>query len=142
MRDLLLLIHFLSLVIGAGSAFSLYIISLLAKRFDASYKAQVLVILFPLRYVSYSGLIFLIVSGALLAQPFLSSIQSMPWFIAKLFLIAVLVILSVLGMFCMRRIGTVEPTLRPPLFLRLALIGKVSVLTSIGIVICAVMTFH
>lgn len=142
MRDILLFIHFISLVIGAGSAFSLYIISLLAKRFDASYKAQVLVILFPLRYVSYLGLIFLIISGLLLAQPFLSGIEYLPWFIAKLVLVVLLVTLSVIGVYSMRQIKIAEPALRPPLFQRLALIGKISVLISISIVVCAVMAFH
>jgi uncharacterized membrane protein len=142
MRDILLLTHFLSLVVGAGSALSLYIISVLAKRFDASYKAQVLIILFPLRYVSYLGLIFLIVSGLLLAQPFLSSLGYLPWFIAKLILVTLLVMLSVIGVYSMRKIKLVEAGLRPPLFQRLALIGKASVIISISIVICAVMAFH
>ena len=48
MRDFLLLIHFMGLVIGAGSGFAIFIIGFLSKQFPEQARAEVLLKLFPL----------------------------------------------------------------------------------------------
>ena len=139
MREILLLAHFIGLIIGAGAAFSAVVIGYLAPRFDAGYRREVLIKLFPLRYVSYLGLLLLIVSGVLLLLPYLHHLGKMPWMWVKLAFVALLVVLSLFGMVQMRR---AKQGPDPSVFRKLALAGKLSFISSLVIVTCAVYTFH
>jgi uncharacterized membrane protein SirB2 len=139
MREALLLAHFTGLIIGAGSAFALFVISYLATNFDAGYKRAVLIKLFPLRYISYLGLLLLILSGGGLLTPFLPNLTQMPWLIAKLAFVGFLVALSIFGWYQMRRAirGTDNDA-----FKMLGYAGKLSFASSLIIVTCAVYSFH
>lgn len=139
MRDLLLIIHFFGLIIGAGAGFSIFCIGLISKSFKPEYKLEVALKLIPLRYISYLGLLVLIVSGGLLLTPFTPVLAHMPWLHAKLLAVAILVLLSVFGFTQIRRAQKGEAG---PAFKNLALVGKLSLIMSVTIVICAVMAFH
>jgi uncharacterized membrane protein len=125
MRDVLLIIHFSGLIIGAGAGFSIFCIGLISKTFKPEYKLEVALKLIPLRYISYLGLLVLL--------------GQMPWLHAKLSAVGVLVLLSLFGLTQIRRAQQGQAA---PAFKNLALVGKLSLLMSITIVICAVMTFH
>ena len=139
MRDLILFLHFSGIVIGAGAGFSLFIIGFLAAHWDAAYRATVAQSLFPLRYVSYAGLTLLVLSGGVLIAPYGPMIHTMPWLMAKLTCVLLLVLLSGSGAYQMRRarLGQAADALK-----KLSLIGRASVVLSLGIVLCAVMSFH
>lgn len=139
MREILLLAHFIGLIIGAGSAFAAVVIGYLAPRFDTGYRRNVLIKLFPLRYISYLGLLLLILSGSLLLLPYMHRLGQMPWMLVKLAFVALLVVLSLFGMVQMRRAkqGTDNNV-----FKKLSLAGKLSFVSSLVIVTCAVYTFH
>ncbi len=139
MRDLLLIIHFAGLIIGAGTGFSIFCIGLISKSFRPEYKLEVALKLVPLRYISYFGLLVLIVSGGLLLGPFTPLLAQMPWLHAKLLAVAILVLLSGFGFTQIRRAqkGEAAPALK-----NLALVGKLSLIMSVIIVICAVIAFH
>ncbi len=139
MKDAMLLLHFTGLIIGAGSAFALFVISYLAAHFDASYKREVLIRLFPLRYISYLGLALLILSGGMLIPPFVPGLAHMPWLITKLAFVGLLVLLSLFGWYQMRRarLGADNNA-----FKLLGYAGKLSFASSLVIVTCAVYSFH
>ncbi|HEY5994363.1 MAG TPA: hypothetical protein VIU46_07170 [Gallionellaceae bacterium] len=139
MKDIGLLLHFTALIIGAGSAFALFVIGHLAANFDVAYKRNVLIKLFPLRYISYLGLLLLIISGGMLIPPFVPSLTQMPWLMAKLTLVGVLVALSVFGWYQMRR---AKQSADNNAFKMLGHAGKLSFATSLVIVACAVYSFH
>lgn len=139
MRDLLLITHFFGLIIGAGAGFSIFCIGLISKTFKPEYKLEVALKLISLRYISYLGLLVLVVSGGLLLSPFTPLLGHMPWLHAKLLAVAILVLLSAFGFTQIRRAQKGEAA---PAFKNLALVGKLSLIMSVSIVICAVMAFH
>lgn len=139
MKDLLLIAHFAGLIIGAGSGFAVFAISYIAPGFKADYRREVLIKLFPLRYISYLGLLLLIVSGGLLISPFWPNLGGMPWLVAKLAAVALLVVLSVFGAYQMRR---AKLDAQSNAFKLLGYAGKASFASSLFIVTCAVYTFH
>ena len=139
MKDAMLLLHFTALVIGAGSAFALVVIGYLAAGFDAAYKREVLIKLFPLRYISYLGLLLLILSGGMLLSPFVPNLSAMPLLIVKLAFVALLVVLSAFGWRQMQRARRGADN---DAFKMLGYAGKLSFASSLVIIACAVYTFH
>jgi len=139
MKDVLLALHFTGLIVGAGSAFALFVIGYLAASFNAAYKREVLIKLFPLRYISYLGLLLLILSGGLLIPPFLPNLSQMPWLMAKLTFVGFLVLLSLFGWRQMRR---AKQSADNDAFKMLGYAGKLSFASSLIIVACAVYAFH
>lgn len=139
MRDALLLAHFTGLIIGAGSGFAIFVIGYLATNFKVEYKREVLIILFPLRYISYIGLALLIISGGFLVNPFLPNLELMPWLITKLIFVAVIAVLSIFGMYQMRRVRLHQDS---DAFTLLGYAGKISFASSLVVVACAVYSFH
>jgi hypothetical protein len=139
MREALLLLHYTGLIIGAGSAFAVLVIGYLAANFNAVYRREVLLKLFPLRYISYAGLLLLIISGTFLIPRFLPNLEHMPLLITKLVFVALLVALSVFGAYQMHRANL---SAEGNAFKLLGHAGKLSFASSLVIVACAVYSFH
>lgn len=139
MHDFLLLLHFAGLVIGAGSAFALFCIGQLVPRFDPAYRGEVLVRLFVLRYISYAGLLLLILSGLALLGPYLPLLTAKPLLQLKLILVLLLAGVSAHGLLLMRKGRRDGAAAVLP---RLKLLGKISLMLTIAILVCAVYSFH
>ena len=139
MRDAFLLMHFTGVIFGAGSGFAIFVIGFISARFRNEYRREVLFKLFPLRYISYLGLMMLITSGILLVQPFLPNIEQMPWLIGKLIFVALLTAFSIFGVYQMRR---AKSDVQGNAFTLISLAGRLSFVASMLIVICAVYSFH
>ncbi|WP_288841683.1 hypothetical protein [uncultured Deefgea sp.] len=136
MRDVLLLVHFLGLVLGAGSGFSLFFIGHLALRWPAEARRETMVRLFALRYASYVGLLLLVLSGGALLRPYSTQLAQMPWLWVKALAVTVIVICAVLGIWRMRQVSQ-----QPAALLRLPILGKVSLAASMLAILAAVMAF-
>ncbi|MBM5574511.1 hypothetical protein [Deefgea sp. CFH1-16] len=136
MRDVLLLVHFLGLVIGAGSGFALFFIGHLAQRWPAEARRETMVRLFALRYASYVGLLLLVLSGGALLRPYSTQLAQMPWLWVKALAVTVIVICAVLGVWRMRQVPQ-----QPAALLRLPILGKVSLAASVLAILAAVMAF-
>ncbi|WP_027468598.1 hypothetical protein [Deefgea rivuli] len=134
MREFLLVLHFLGLIIGAGSGFALFFISLLAPRWPAAERRDMMIRLFPLRYASYGGLLLLILSGGALLTPYAANIPQMLWL--KFAGVAVIVGCAIRGVLCMRRVAS-----QPSALAQLPLLGKISFAASVLVVLCAVLAF-
>src|SRR6187549_2542351 len=93
MRDAMLFIHFLGLIMGIGSGFATLFIGNYNKDLTKEDAPKFMLRLRALGYMGLTGLILLIISGGYLATPYWSAISSMPWFIAKLSLVVVLLII-------------------------------------------------
>ena len=139
MKQILLLLHFLGLISGTGAGLAVYVIGMLAGRFDPACRRDVLIHLFPLRYLSYFGLLLLILSGGMMISPYWPGIAGNHWLVAKLALVFVLVALAAIGAYQMHRIklGKGESA-----FKMLGLAGKLSLVASLAVVLCAVYSFH
>ena len=141
MRDLLLMLHFTGIVIGAGSGFALFVIGFLSKSFSNEYKEEVLVKLFPLRYISYIGLFILVSSGLLLLSPYMMLVSNNAWLQTKFFCVSIIILASVFGAFQMLNVSRnkIAPAIA---FKKLGLAGKLSFAMSIAVIISAVNVFH
>lgn len=93
MRDFMLFIHFLGLILGMGSGFANLFIGTANKKISKEEAPAFMLKLRALGYMGLTGIILLIVSGGYLATPYWSTIGSMPFFLAKLTLVVVLLIL-------------------------------------------------
>ncbi|WP_373974091.1 hypothetical protein NT239_10600 [Chitinibacter sp. SCUT-21] len=136
-RDLLLTLHFVGLIVGAGSGFALFVIGFLLPRFAERERAEIAIGLYTLRYMSYAGLLLLVVTGILMLQALWQGVQDSLWLWGKLLAVAIIVVCAVFGVQAMRR-----PRPDAAVFRRLALLGKISVAASLWVVICAVQSFH
>jgi uncharacterized membrane protein SirB2 len=139
MKDVFLLVHFLGVVIGTGAGFAVFVISYLAPAFPAVGKREVLIKLFPLRYISYIGLLLLILSGGALIGPLWAHVGQLSWFVTKMVFVAVIVAASIFGAFQMHR---ARRSADNNAFKLLGYAGKVSFVSSLVVVACAVFTFH
>ena len=88
--------------------------------------------------MGHIGLTMLIVSGLYLITPFWASLAAMPMLIAKLILVLTLTVSVILATLYSRRAkrGDTEANLK-----KIAVLGKVSVLSGFAIVILAVLIF-
>jgi uncharacterized membrane protein len=139
MRDIMLFMHFLGLILGIGSGFSSLFIGLSNKNISKEEGPAFMLRLRVLGYMGLSGMILLILSGGYLATPYWSNIKHMPWFIAKLSLVVLLLIILIridkLWRNALRDGG--GPSLKkiPPL-------GRLALPISVLILLFAIMQFH
>lgn len=139
MKDIYLLVHFVGLIVGAGTGFAVFAISYLAPKFPVANRREVLIQLFPLRYISYIGLLLLIGSGIALSVQMGGEVARQAGFIVKMGFVAVIAAASVFGIVQMRRArGSADNDA----FKLLGYAGKASFASSMAVVICAVYTFH
>lgn len=96
MREAMLFIHFLGLILGMGSGFASLFIGAYNKNIPKEEAPKFMLRLRSLGYMGLTGLILLMVSGGFLGTPYWSVIGEMPYFITKLALVFVLVVIAVL----------------------------------------------
>jgi hypothetical protein len=96
MREAMLFIHFLGLILGMGSGFASLFIGAANKNLTAEERPRFMLRLRALGYMGLTGIILLIISGGYLATPYWANISEMPFFIAKLCLVVVLLVLALL----------------------------------------------
>lgn len=139
MRDALLLTHLTAFVVGAGSAFSLWFLGMMSKKFPVHTRQTFLLRLFPLRYASYIGLIVQIASGFALAGPALGAFTQIPLFTLKLVAVLLIFVFGSLGVLEMRRVNSERLS---GCFVRLRRYGNINIILGIVAAVCAVYTFH
>ncbi len=96
MRETMLFFHFLGLAFAVGSGFASLFIGTYNKDLSQDERPKFMLRLRALGYMGMTGLGILIISGGALATPYWSVIGNMPFFIAKLSLVALMVIIVVL----------------------------------------------
>ena len=93
MHNAMLFIHFLGLIMGMGSGFATLFIGSYNKDISKEDGPKFMLRLRALGYMGLTGMILLIISGGYLATPYWAIISSMPWFIAKLSLVVILLVI-------------------------------------------------
>ena len=96
MRQAMLFFHFVGLIMGMGAGFASLFIGISNKHLPKEEARPFMLKLRALGYMGLTGLIILIISGGYLATPYWSSLGSMPFFIAKLTWVVVLLILAII----------------------------------------------
>lgn len=139
MRDIVLFIHFLGLALGTGAGFASLFIANYNKNLKPEEVPAFILRLRALGYMGLTGLIVLVLSGGMLATPYWKQLGSMPYFIAKLSLVAVLAIVVVLMDIRWRR--AVKRGGGPDL-MAIRKLGGIAFPVSLLIVLFAVLQFH
>lgn len=137
MRETLLILHFIGLAMGLGTSFAFMFLGIAASKMEKSEAANFTPKTFVLSRMGHTGITLLVITGLFLMTPFWPTLGSSPLLIAKLIL--VLVLGALLGM-----IGSTMKKVQNGEFqhvMKLALYGRLAMITSLAIVVLAVIHF-
>ena len=139
MRDVMLIVHFIGLVMGLGTAFSHMFLGLAAAKMDAAEARKLHLQSFALSKMGHIGLALLILSGGYLMTPYWGMLTSTPLLMLKLALVIVLAALIGIISAKARRAhqGDTDAQLR-----KIAPIGQATLVIGVLIVVLAVYVFH
>ena len=135
----MLITHFLGLAMGLGSSFAFMFLRIAGKKMEKKEGQKFTLNTFAMSRMGHIGLALLILSGGYLMTPYWKVLSSQPLLIAKLILVLVLVLtVALLSVYakCAKN-GDPEANSR-----KIALLGKVSLLSAIAIVTLAVLIFR
>lgn len=139
MRDIMLILHFIGLAMGLGTAFAHIFIGFSASKMSTEeaikFKLQTLV----LGRMGSMGLILLVISGIYLLIPYWNSLLLLPLLMLKLFLVIILIVLIAMISSLGHRALIQNPEIQ---FRKMALLGKIALTVTIVILVLAVMVFH
>jgi len=139
MRESLLVIHFIGLAMALGAGFANLFLGTVASKLEPAERGSFMSKLFILGRMGQIGLGLLLLSGLGLITPFWKVIGDMPTLIAKLSLVALLLI-SVSRILFLASKAKKENN--PALMLKIKPLGMLNFFLGIAIVILAVLTFH
>lgn len=139
MREPLLIIHFIGLAMALGAGFANLFLGTVASKLEPAERGSFMSKLFVLGRMGQIGLSLLLLSGFGLITPYWKVIGEMPFLIAKLSLVALLLI-SVSRILFLASKARKENN--PAIMLKIKPLGMLNFFLGIAIVILAVLTFH
>lgn len=139
MRDIFLLIHFIGLAMAVGTGFANIFLGTVAAKLEPAERGSFMSKTTILVRMGQTGLGLLLISGFYLATPFWKLLSDMPTLIAKLALVAILLVTVTITSLQVRR---AKKENNPALLLRLKPLGMLNFFLGIAIMILAVFTFH
>ena len=139
MREVMLITHFLGLAMGLGSSFAFFFLGIAGSKMGKEEGQKFALNTFAMSRMGHIGLALLILSGGYLMTPYWVLLGSRPLLMAKLFLVLVLVLtVTLITVYAKRaKRGETAANLK-----KIALLGKVSLLSAIAIVTMAVLIFR
>jgi len=139
MRELMLIIHFIGLTMALGTGFSNLFLGTVASKLDPAERGSFISKTMVLARMGQIGLGLLLLSGFYLITPFWKVLGDMPLLIAKLCLVALLIILVSTSSIMARN---AKKQGNPALMAKIKPLGILTFLTGITIVIVAVLIFR
>ncbi len=139
MREPVLILHFLGLAMGVGSGLAFLVMGMATGKMEPARRAEVLLSLFPIARMGQYGLLLLVLTGGYMMTPYWGILGSTPLLIAKLSLVLVLGAVIGINSSLARKARKGNPEVYLP---RMAMLGRVALLTSITIVVLAVLVFR
>ena len=139
MREPMLILHFIGLSMGLGTSFAHAFLGMATSKMSPDEVVKFRVHSLVLSNMGNVGIGLLVISGLYLITPYWSSLGSMPLLIAKLTLVAVLIVLiTMINMLAKKaRSGNAEAHLT-----KMAGLGKMTLVVALTIVVLAVFIFH
>jgi uncharacterized membrane protein len=95
MRDIMLIVHFISLALGLGAGFAHLFLGLSTKGMEPKQMDQFRIQTLSINLMSKIGMTLLILSGGYLMTPYWSNLAAMPFLHFKFTLVAIIIILLV-----------------------------------------------
>ncbi|MCE7924595.1 MAG: hypothetical protein DYG98_16225 [Haliscomenobacteraceae bacterium CHB4] len=139
MKDVMLITHFLGLGMGLGTSFANMFFGIAGAQMEPNEASKLRLASLVLSKMGQLGLLLLVVSGIFLMTPYWQILPSSPLLIAKLLLVAALITLVVLIHRAGARAKTGDAETQ---FKKIQRMGKMALLTSLMIVLLAVLYFH
>ncbi len=139
MREVMLIIHFVGLAMALGAGFANLFLNTVASKLDQAERGSFMSKITILGRMGQIGLGILLVSGFYLATPYWKVLGEMPLFIAKLSLVALLLI-SVSWILLLLRKAKKENN--PGLLKNIRPLSMLNFFIGITIVVLAVLVFH
>ena len=139
MRDIMLIVHFIGLAMGLGTSIAFMIFGIASSKMEKEEGQKFIVNAFTLSKMGNIGIVILIISGGYLITPYWPILTSMPLLMAKLVLVLVLAaFIGIISSYVKKaKKGDAETYLK-----KIALLGRLSLLTALTIVVLAVYIFH
>lgn len=138
-HTIVLIIHFIGLAMGVGSGLAFLFLSMAAQKMEPAQRRAYLLGAAPITRMGQIGLLLLVLSGGQLMTPYWSSLGSMPLLITKLVLVLVLGAVVGINSSYARKARNGDTNI--PLS-RIATLGRIGLLTSLTIVVLAVLVFQ
>jgi|SRR5690554_4001857 len=140
MRDTMLILHFIGLAMGLGTAFAHAFLGFASSKLSKDEAIKLKSNTKILGRMGSIGLILLLVSGVYLILPFWNALAYMPMLQIKLLLFVVLIgFLAVMNIIERKAMKSDQPD---GLYRKLEILGKFALTTTLTIVVLAVLVFH
>jgi len=138
MRELMLIFHFIGLAMALGSGFANLFLGSVASKLEPAERGSFMSKIMILGRMGQIGLALLLLSGFYLITPYWKVLNEMPFLVAKLSFVALLLILvsTVLVLLSKAKKGN------PALFAKIKPLGILNFLIGVSIVILAVLAFR
>ena len=135
MRDVMLIVHFIGLAMGIGTSFAFMFLNIASAKLEKGEALKFGINSLVLSRMGHIGLALLIISGGYLMTPYWSVLSTMPFLMAKLGLVLVLILLVVILSIYAKKAkkGDAETHLK-----KIEPLGKISLLVGLTIIVLAV----
>lgn len=139
MREPMLILHFIGLAMGLGSGLAFLFLGIAAGKMEPARRGEFLLNAFPVARMGQFGLLLLVLTGGYLMTPYWGALGSTPLLITKLILVLVLgAIVGINSSYARKARQGNAATYMP----RIAMMGRIALLTSLTIVVLAVLVFR
>jgi uncharacterized membrane protein len=135
----MLMVHFIGLAMGVGTGMANLFLGRAASKLEKKDAMKFILNTFVLGKMGMIGLTLLILSGGYLLTPYLPNLPNMPTLIAKLSLVILLIVLIGMVSINARKAQKSDPE---KYMKRIRILGPIALLTSLLIILMAVLTFH
>ena len=140
MREIFLILHFIGLAMGVGTSFVMMVIGKIASKMVPEERMKFAMNILVLRRLGQTGLALLIVTGLYLMTPFWKALEHMPFMMAKLALVAILVIVvTMIDINSSKVVKGIDPGVNMK---KNSKLGPLGLLLGLTIIIMAVLSFH
>lgn len=139
MREVMLIIHFIGLTMALGAGFANLFLNSVASKLEPAERGSFMSKITILGRMGQIGLGLLLLSGLYLTTPYWKVLSEMPLFIAKLSLVALLLISVSRILFLLRK---AKKQNNPGLLKNIKPLSMLNFFVGITIVVLAVLVFH
>ena len=139
MREPMLILHFIGLAMGLGSGLAFLFLGIAAAKMEPAKRSEFMINAFALARMGQIGLLLLVLTGGYLIIPYWNALGSMPLLVAKLILVLVLGAVIGINSAYARKVRQGQAASYMP---RMAVLGRIALITSLTIVVLAVLVIH
>lgn len=139
MREPMLILHFIGLAMGVGSGLAFLFLGIASGKMEPAKRAEFMLNAFPIARMGQFGLLLLVLTGGYLMTPYWGALSATPMLITKLVLVLVLGAILGINSSWARKARQGKAAEYLP---RMAMLGRIALLTSLTIVVLAVLVFR